>query len=195
MNFTVQLKQHLNFIERSCASYDVGHNAEALRIAVSLRVMFHDTNQSISLLKHLGVKDSVKLISTLSPEVHENQGTEQLLIHIPIMLTSKGVSPPLGKLGNSRLLKVRDWWEEIIMLQKEAFSRRDIILSAANQDGGAHVDANPNKKTRELKQGVGIFSTSQEGVEKSIALTDHHLPLLRQIGYEVLSSEELVALI
>ncbi len=55
--FTEQLKRHLGFLERSCAAYDSGHQEEALRIAVSLRVLFHDTqHSSVSLLSHLGIK-------------------------------------------------------------------------------------------------------------------------------------------
>ena len=44
------------------------------------------------------------------------------------------------KLPN-RWLHIKDWWNEIIIDDKRyIFSRRDIVMIAADQDGGAHVD-------------------------------------------------------
>ena len=56
MNYREQLTRHLEFIRRSCESYDAGDKAEGLRIAVSLRVLFHDTNHCTSLMTHLKLK-------------------------------------------------------------------------------------------------------------------------------------------
>lgn len=41
----------------------------------------------------------------------------------------------------NKWLKISDWWNEIILDDKtNVFSRKDLILTTANQDGGAHVD-------------------------------------------------------
>ncbi|MCK0439193.1 hypothetical protein MUG78_06870 [Gordonia alkaliphila] len=37
------LSSHIGFLKRSCWLFDQGHEDEALRIATSLRVLFHDT--------------------------------------------------------------------------------------------------------------------------------------------------------
>lgn len=87
------------------------------------------------------------------------------------------------------------WWNEIILAQNERFSRRDVVLSSSNQDGGAHVDIAPSKKTIELKDGVGTFTRTINGLSVSEELVNHHFPLLRQIGYETLNSSELSALV
>lgn len=50
------LSSHVGFLKRSCWLFDQGHEDEALRIATSLRVLFHDTDASTSLLTHLGMK-------------------------------------------------------------------------------------------------------------------------------------------
>lgn len=113
---------------------------------------------------------------------------------LPLMLSFEGVRPPLGKYRNSVNLNIDDWWNEVIMSQDNVFSRKDIVLAAANQDGGAHVDNNPSIKTRELKAGIGTFTTFTNGVEVTEDLIDHHYPLLRQLGYEVLNSPELISL-
>lgn len=65
MNLSEQLRRQLKFIDASCRAYDAGEIEEALRIAVSLRVIFHDTTNSTSLLTHLGKKQSISLISTI----------------------------------------------------------------------------------------------------------------------------------
>ncbi len=193
MSFEHNLKTHLRFIEKSCEEYDLGHKEEALRIAVSLRVLFHDTHKSHSLLNHLGKKESIHLISTIGSG-KKHQDFKEGKLFIPLMLTFYGVRPPLGNHVNSKDIKIDEWWNEVIMSQDNVFSRKDIVLAAANEDGGAHVDKKPKITTRELKAGIGTFTTFKNGVEVTEDLTDHHYPLLRQFGYEVLHSPELISL-
>ncbi len=50
------LGSHIGFLERSSRDYDAGHEDESLRLATSMRVVFHDTQSSTSLLTHLRVK-------------------------------------------------------------------------------------------------------------------------------------------
>jgi hypothetical protein len=46
------LRRHLRFMQRSADAYDVGFHDDATRIAVSIRVLLHDTRKSTSLLRH-----------------------------------------------------------------------------------------------------------------------------------------------
>lgn len=195
-DFSENLKTHLSFIARSCELYDQGHKEEALRVAVSLRVMFHDTPHSISLLKHLQRKESIHIISTFASQKSMNAEYGNVHWHtvIPVMLTSQGVQAPMNSWPTRSVLLIDDWWQEQIWLERPiALSRKDIILSAANQDGGAHVDANPNEKTKKVKRGpeatVRINGKLLEG-----GMSNHHFPLIRQMAYEVLESKELYEL-
>lgn len=194
MSFQEQLKRHISFIKRSCESYDTGDKTEALRIAVSLRVLFHDTMNSISLLKHLNIKRTLRFSSTIGTGKNHTQLEGKFMIYIPVMISPRGVSVSLDRAGRSVLCSADEWWNEVVMAQDGHFSRKDIVLSAANQDGGAHVDANPNKKTIELKEGIGTLTIIKNGLEVTEELTDHHFPLLRQFGHEVLKCEELLAI-
>src|ERR1044071_1171681 len=68
------VRRQMNFIITSCRAYDSGLRAEAIRIAVATRVLFHDTPNSHSLIRsHLGLSD-LRLRSTavplLGPEAH-----------------------------------------------------------------------------------------------------------------------------
>jgi hypothetical protein len=80
------------------------------------------------------------------------------------------------------------------MVQAHRFSRRDVVLSSANQDGGAHVDIMPSSKTTELKEGVGTLEKRYCDISVTEDLVDYHFPLLRQLGYEVLNSPEISGL-
>ena len=194
INLTEQLLRHLKFIEASCRAYDQGFVEEALRIAVSLRVLFHDTKNSTSLLAHLGGKSSINLISTIGLGKTDQQLGNSTVYYIPAMITPSGVTPSLGRGFQSRVVAVDAWWNEIVMSQNQRFSRKDVVLSSANQDGGAHVDITPNRKTVELKEGIGTFTKTVAGVTVTEELTDHHFPMLRQFGYEVLNSPDLTGL-
>lgn len=191
-DFVEQTERHLSFIARSGDAFDAGHHNEALRIAVSLRVFFHDTVRSTSLLTHLGKKESVSILSTLEAGYGLDKATGRVCFGGPLWIDSSGQrQPPLGKSTRRDMLSVTDWMTEVIMCVSQPINRRDVILSAANQDGGAHVDALPSKKTTELIVGVGTFTSVQEGKSEIRHLDNHHFPLLRQFAYEVLNSPDL----
>jgi hypothetical protein len=61
----MKLKDQLSYLWASYASYDAGHKQEAIRIALGIRVLLHDTRNSKSLLTHLGVKERVRLSSSV----------------------------------------------------------------------------------------------------------------------------------
>ena len=63
MDFRAQLDDQLRFIKTSCQQYDAGHVREGVRIATSLRILFHQTIKSTSLLTHLSATN-IKLLST-----------------------------------------------------------------------------------------------------------------------------------
>src|SRR5215204_5674232 len=65
-----ELKKQLGFLRRSCQWYDNGEVDEAIRIAVPIRTIIHDTGRSTSLLTHLNAK-GIKLWSSVLQDVTE----------------------------------------------------------------------------------------------------------------------------
>lgn len=199
MNYRRELKNQLSFIENSCSLYDAGSTHEALRIAVALRVIFHDTRHSISLMTLLERKDSMRLMTTIGSQLSHQELIELkkiqpqfVMIHKPLMLTQKGVTPLLDKYKSNEVAVTEKWWNELVLINRTfAYSRKDIVLAAANQDGGAHIDPKPSSKTKELKSSQGKHSINNRPFQE---ITEHHLPLLRQMGYEVLNSKMMVDL-
>ena len=96
---------------------------------------------------------------------------------------------------NSPAILCADWWEQPIFIRdKKAYTRKDIVLAAANKDGGAHVD-NPDAKLQALQEGFWIRTvTHADGTKKTEPLADNHFRMLRRFAEELLSSKELLKL-
>ena len=110
MDFIEQLRRHIKFLERSCAAFDAGHAEEALRIAVTLRVLFHDTTKSTSLLTHLGLKSSALVLSSLKPGYEENKKDGTFRVTIPVMFNSLGVrKAPLSRARRHDFITASEW--------------------------------------------------------------------------------------
>ena len=61
------LAEAREFLSASSNSYDHGFEAEAKRIAVSLRMLLHDTSASHSVLEQLRVKRAIHWVDTADP--------------------------------------------------------------------------------------------------------------------------------
>ena len=199
------LCRQLEFISRSCDSFDRGFEDEAVRIAVSIRVMIHDTQSSTSLLKHLQARD-IRLLSTCLDIVAKLQDPwlkgGRLRMFNGMGQYTPGQTPPYRpSLGNSYshyFARVNDWWTQpVFVLDPDTWVMRgDVVLTAANKDGGAHVDS---KLTPEYERLVASGDlgclVAQHGTEEiRIPISGHHYVALRQMGYELLNSPELCRL-
>jgi len=198
MNLKQEIAKQLNFIVSSCRLYDEGRSEEAIRIALAARVLFHETKQSHSLVRgHLG-KQSIQLRST----------TMLIMSAAPHFLGFLGIDASTGEFRavldetkRSVLLPLAAWWEvePILMLSKstgETVTRKQIILAAANKDGGAHVDPAKPTEYERLEAGMGITAMvkTKDGKRLGVIFRNANLAALRQIGHELLTSEELAAL-
>jgi hypothetical protein len=82
----------------------------------------------------------------------------------------------------------------LFIRDKKAYTRKDVVLSAANKDGGAHV-ANPDAKLKALQEGFWIRTvTHADGTTRTEPLADNHFRMLRRFAEELLTSKELLTL-
>jgi len=192
--FNRKLGEQLRFIVRSSDTFDRGVEEEAMRIAVSLRVIFHDTRQSVSILNHLGLKNGKMLSSARGHGDWRDYLGHKLDLTSPTPMT---MIPLLKKKFSEANLS--DWWdtETVFVHEGQSFTRRKIILSVANKDGGAHVDAELEAYYEILCAGeyaLGITGSLEykgdppfpQGVTQYAK--NAHLALLRQFGHETLAS-------
>ena len=224
--FREKLAEQLRLLQRSCAGFYDGELSEAVRIAVIVRVLFHDTRHSVSLLKHLGAKDRVKVLST-----YENDDAFAPLLGPGwrVLANSNGLASlrisyqgaqlraPLADTPRRELVPVTNWWNEVVWsVGERQISRRSLVLTAANQDGGAHVDDELDKDyeavARAGSSGTFIRDGNKVTYRMSVAfdtytgqpvhsfptdgepLVDTHRHSLRQVGYEVLNSPDILSL-
>jgi hypothetical protein len=119
----------------------------AITIATKLRVLLNDEGRNVSLTQMLGIKEQL-VFTAISADSLANAPANMAFTSI---LTSFNIKNNeafycVNKFSNIEdLLYTFDaWWNEIVIDSKhEKFSqisRRDVILTLADKEGGAHVD-------------------------------------------------------
>ncbi len=184
------LKEQLNFLQSSCDSYDQGNHAEGKRIASTLRTLLHDTNNSTSLTKHLQIKHQ-PFLSTCSQfsEDPRIKISKKGLISVFIGDGGEDFFVPLDKAPEKKELAFDTWWNECILIDQNGnrFSRKDIVLNIANNDGGSHVDEELRPEYADLSRNNSLGNMTHK-YSKWIALKTPELASVRQIGHEVLKT-------
>lgn len=106
--------------------------------------------------------------------------------------------PILGT--NFRPVSIQEWWEgeSAFVYEKIKYSRKKVILIAANQDGGAHVADKVDRFYEALSQGANGFSMNPSNLEfngeppydKQVEQYSQnaHFSLIRQFVHEFISS-------
>jgi hypothetical protein len=69
-----QLRTHVTFLRRSGRLFDDGAEDEILRLAISIRVLVHDTSSSASVLEQLGMKATVTYLDSYIPPPASGDG-------------------------------------------------------------------------------------------------------------------------
>jgi hypothetical protein len=124
------LREHLQFIRFSSYSFDKGFEGEAKRLAVSARVLLHNTPQSHSLMGQLGLLD-IPFYSTASPWDSSKLGSHLGLLNVRISPSGSSYHAPFD-----------DRPAHILILSCNLTSTNDILPPGANYSSGGH-----NEKT------------------------------------------------
>ena len=196
------LVEQVDFLRASAERFDAGRQHEAKRLALTIRVLLHDTDGSKSLLEQLGLKSKLSLLNTrtVRDPPAGYQVLEQLGWPSGMVVLSTGVggpttfTPVLGSDQDSRPAEVAfdAWWEQPLLVSKDRtmWSRRRFILGAANKEGGGHVDPNPSAWWRDLRDGTWIGAVTVHGPAGEAPLIDLAPAVIRQITHELLATLE-----
>lgn len=187
------LTENRQFLERSAAAFDSGYEAEAKRLAVVLRVLLHDTRVSHSLLKQLGVKDRLEFLDTADPINPRNLLPTPGLVIMQTTITIDGAEgqyvAPLGDRPTpSRYISFASWWQEPVMKVDGTWSRKDLVLTLANTEGGAHVDPDLDGRYDSLARQNGIGFTAASAAGENPFKGNVVAVAVRQITYEILET-------
>ena len=188
-----ELEQHLadqiEFLRSSADGYDRGFEGEAKRIAVSVCILCHDTRRSQSLLGQLGKKD-LPFYDTAHEETPGNQvGHSGLIVSTLSESRAKYVAPLDGGWTKPSLQSFASWWNKSVFvdLQGRALSRKDVVVSVADQDGGAHVDPTLNSAYAELSRNNALGWSFSDG-STTTPMGGPERAALRQICHELLKT-------
>lgn len=199
VNPRVKLREQLQYLANSCDAYDAGHKSEAIRMATVARILIHDTGSSTSLLSHLSA-NQIPLLSTITGQpdpnmkffhgmgmAYENSDGTRCLI------------PSFNICPTKTMIPAKSWWEETVFVLEggEVLTRKSIVLAAANQDGGAHVDLkvkDNNYHTLATDGAAGTYLRATDSGYVTATASNLHLVALRQMGFELLNSTDLLKL-
>lgn len=178
----------------SADAYDRGFNGEAKRLAVCMRVLFHDTKQSVSLFEQLKIKRKLSFVGSPNFNDPSNGISECDLtaIHLGNPNTYLPVLSDFPGGFGWTYLPFDSWWgEKVIRLpNKTTFTRKELILWLANKDGGAHVDPMLEERFQKLQEENSFgWKFSINGVETP-PVSGVEVACVRQIAHEVFLSIE-----
>ena len=188
------LKEQISFLLKSAQSFDDGFISEAKRMAVTIRILLHDTTKSLSLLSQLGKKD-MHFYDTATEYDPTNLLSTPGLIMMKIGPSGGEYVAPLDKGSPNRYKRGKvsfdQWWSRIVIADKKGnkFNRRDLVLALTNKDGGAHVDPRLDSAYAQLSKFNSLEwkYMAPDGTSKDF-LPSPELPSMRQMTHEVLKS-------
>lgn len=181
VNFHEQLRRQINFLINSCHFFDEGYKPEAIRIAQCLRVMFHTRTTNISILSHLN-STNIKIISTVKPDIVN----EKMIMFDGLLAFFNKPAHSIEDVSTYEMT-FSEWWNQIVFINNDVkITREKLVKSAADTDGGAHVDS---KLDSDYEKIIYDFWRNSSG-----AITDRHLTGLRQLAFEVINSTQLIEL-
>ena len=200
-----QLKEQVNFLIDACHSYDKGSFVYAKQMSAIIRTLLKDNpknKQTVSLLASLGVKETLKFYNTaysakdpavllnlvgLLRQYKPRPEADQIPIYIPMFDDTN--------LIDVQWIDFDDWWESNVIVCKDttnnfSLSRKKIILTMAEQDGGVHVD-NFDKMDSVYK---GIITSTANILThttpngNTVTIEYLQYALVRQIAHEVITT-------
>ncbi len=191
------LSEQVHFLKTSSDLVDSGSEIEFKRLATTIRILVHDTKHSHSLLGQLGMKDML-FFDTSGENSDWNKAPFFGLVQIRIHIRGEGgntdfVAPLDDRPSDCFSWEpFEDWWSKIVLSDPKAgyaLSRKDLVLMAANWDGGAHVDGSIGVAYDTFADGQGLdfFFGDQEGMRPA---AEAHRHSVRQIAHEVLRTLE-----
>lgn len=204
-----QLIEQISLLIDACHLYDMGKFHQAKTMSSIIRTLVKDpenpkpNNQTISLLKSLSVKESMKFFNTgyeaVDPLININLiGIVTVPTLPPLINDKESIYLPLlnsSELIDCKWLTFDQWWKSKVIIYKSenldiTFTRKKIVLTMAEQDGGAHIDnfKNINKSYRNLITGTTHLFTTQNLDGSETGIKHIQYALVRQISHELIIS-------
>jgi len=153
-----RLEEQRHLVNKSIVEFASGDLAEAVRLAVSMRVLVHETGSQKPLLGQLTPNYLELEILDRKEQKGEDPppGTQRVVVMsvpISVQISDKGVFFNSGLDREAYVPSILGkWWTRpcLILPGLGGFSRKEIVLGLADKEGGAHVDVNISQRYRQL---------------------------------------------
>lgn len=188
-----QLANQRKALGASAENYDRGEKWEAQRLATTVYTLVHDGGRnSQSILTQIGIRGSLRFISSGRPVDHRNLADEHPLVMMQIGGENSGYVPRLGESSNeNRNVQFDRWWTSdlIYRSREKTLSRRELVFALRDKEGGSHFDPQLNDDgylamTRDATR--GWYVTTDNG--PSARLLGLELASMRQVAWELIES-------
>jgi len=177
--------------------FDAGHRVLGYPLATTIRVLVHDTTSSHALLGQLGELTTMLFTDTSLPINPNNLILSHGGLVLMKMTTGKGIEwVPRTEIPPSPGAEPRDvqftpWWNTEVMRDSQGtlWSRRRMVLTIANKEGGAHIDPDRPVDVRAIEEENSMGWTYHDPINGDQPMSDGPLmPSIRQIAYELEAS-------
>lgn len=190
-----ELRDQVEFLRASGASYDSGFEGEAKRLALAIRILVHDASgTSHSLLGQLEVKDRMLWTDTsMRPPPGVTMMSHGALCGAMTDGTGWRYAPLLDHLPGERInppAPFRKWWTQSLGVAPvgAALTRERFVKGIANKRG-AHVDPKLDSAFLKLVD-EGLWGSGTKFSTPEDELGDLGLCNVRQIAWETLTTIE-----
>ena len=199
----------LKRLEKLCEEYDKGDERSALLMSAGLRLLLKTKSRTVSLVDQMGLGSLPFLDSRKSPRglsfCNVDGGTHNLSVimttavdiymlgvHIknsPEGIISYECTPILGRNSfRSSEVSFEEWYNQTVFaLPGLVLTRKDLIESIAEQDGGVHFDENLSLEAYCALRRGDAFQWNVNGTIVEFENNPAYASL-RQIAYEVLTT-------
>jgi hypothetical protein len=171
----------------SCESFDKGNSWEAPRLATAVFNLVHDGGSIKSLLTQLGLRASLRFISSGRFEKAPNLiSSSPPLVLMHIGQNGAKFLPKLSELhGRQKIVQFETWWSKETIFGNTSLSltRRNLVFSLRHQDGGSHIGALTDTAYMSLKAGDGWFGGRGNSPPKP--LDGGAAATMRQVAWEL----------
>lgn len=189
-----------DFLRASAERYEQGHEHEAQRLAVAIRLLCYDGNVegkrpnarvSQSLFRQLGLLDQWRWIDTATAADDHTPGPTPFG---PLILEQfRGAEGLIGNWWAAPLSDFRSretdfptWWKSPILHDKfGGFSREDLVRCVAEQDGGAHVDYKLSAKYHRISREWSAYGYPGRSIDPWKTIQTPVWEFIRQVTFEI----------
>ncbi len=161
------LKEQNDFLISDIDKYVKGQRHFGVKIATSLRTIFHNTAMSKAILPDLADNYEIPITFRIKhqPKIREDNLTLYLGFSIgSVPMTKDYFDAPFFINSN-----FENYWNAMVFkIGSTIYTRKQMILYAANKAGGAHVDPEIPSKFLQLTQDGGIKLISRKYDEEMV---------------------------